>query len=100
MLRLHELDIDLTVLVSARRAGVDDQLNVDAFVVHVGDTSIDVPVVRIPARLLAPHEMAGHAGSGGPRLRLTQHARHVRAPPAGTAAESKDLRRGRSGLLA
>ena len=45
MLRPHELDVDGMVLVPARSAGVDEELDVDAFLVHVVYASVHVPVV-------------------------------------------------------
>ena len=49
MLRAHELDVDFMVLVPARSAGIDEELNVDAFLVHVADASVHVPVVAVRA---------------------------------------------------
>src|SRR4051812_13486919 len=90
MLRLHELDVDRTVLVPARSTGIHQQLDVDAFVVHVLNASVRVPVVALRVRKLAAHESAGDAALLACRLRLPQHARHIRAPAAdGTAAQAK-----------
>src|SRR4029079_8301248 len=80
MLRPHELDIDLAVLVPAWPAGIDEELHVDAFLVHVGNTRLYVQVIGMSPWMLAPHEVAGYTGRVRSRLRLTQHARHIRAP--------------------
>src|SRR5262245_23517191 len=101
MLRLHELDVDSRILVPARSARIDQQLNVDAFLVHVVYASLHVPVVAFRARKFASHESAGDAGLRGSRLRLAQHARHVRSPASdGTAAKAESAANPRVGLSA
>ena len=96
MLRPHELDVDGPVLVPTRSTRIDQELDVNALLVHVADASVGVPVVAIQVRILSSHEAAGGPASGGARLRLAQHARDVRSPAADRiAAEAEAPRVGR-----
>src|SRR5262245_34827486 len=93
MLRPQELDVDLAVLVAARPAIVDQELDVDPFLVHVTDASVGVPVVGVEVRGLAPHEPSGGPTRGGARLRLAERARDVCSPATDVAAaEAETLR--------
>ena len=94
MLRPHELDVDFWVLVPARPARIDQELDIDAFLVHVVDAAVDVPVVAVQVWRLTPHELAVGPARRGSWLRLAEHARHVRSPAADgtTAAEAEALR--------
>src|SRR5690349_11824290 len=90
MLRLHELDVDFHVLVPARAAGVHEELDVDAFLVHVLYACVHVPVVALGARKFGSHEAAGDTALLAGRLRFAEHARHIRTPAAdGTAAQAE-----------
>src|SRR5712691_3700552 len=82
MLRPHELDVDFMVLVPTRSARIDEQLDVNAFLVHVVDASVHVPVVAIQTRILTPHKSAIGPARCGARLRLAQRAWDVCAPAA------------------
>jgi len=94
VLGAHELDVDGRLLVPARSASIDQELDVDALRIHVADASIGIPVVALRMRILTPHELAGGHAGGGARLCLTEHARHVGAPAAdGTAAAEAEARR-------
>jgi hypothetical protein len=95
MLGPHELDVDFMILVAARPTGIDDELNVDTFLVHIRDASIDIPIVAVWMRILGPHEMpCGTVFRGRTRLRLAERARHVRTPAANvTIAQAKSFRR-------
>src|SRR5207245_10793468 len=75
MLRPHELDVDLTVLVPARPAIVDKELDVNSLLVHVTDASVDVPVIAEEVRSLASHEPSRGPTRRGARLRLAERAR-------------------------
>src|SRR6266853_349211 len=96
MLRPHELNVDFMVLVPTRSASIDEQLDVNAFLVHVMDASVHVPVVAVQARILTPHESAVGPARCGTRLCLTQRARDVCAPAADgvTAPEAEAPRVG------
>src|SRR5262245_58414759 len=96
MLCPHELDVDFMVLVPTRSARIDEQLHVNALLVHVVDASVHVPVVTVQAGILTPHESTGGPTRCGTRLRLAQHARNVRAPAADgvTAPEAEASRIG------
>src|SRR5262249_59950025 len=89
MLRPHELDVDLTVLVAARPAIVDQELDVDPLLVHVTDASVGVPVIAVEVRSLGPHEPTGGPAGRGARLRLAERARDVRSPPADGCAAAQ-----------
>src|SRR3989442_9120157 len=93
MLRPHELDVDLTVLVPARPAIVDQELDVNPLLVHVTDASVDVPVIAVQVRSLTPHEPSRGPASRGARLRLAEHAWDVCSPAANgsAAAEAETL---------
>src|SRR2546428_9272441 len=94
MLRPHELDVDLTVLVPARPAIVDQELDVNPLLVHVTDAPVDVPVIAVEIRSLAPHEPSRGPGRRGARLRLAERARDVRSPATdGSAAAEAETRR-------
>src|SRR5262245_33609945 len=93
MLRPHELDVDLTVLVPARPAIVDQELDVNPLLVHVTDASVDVPVIAEEVRSLAPHEPSRGPTRRGARLRLAERARDVSSPATdGSAAEAETRR--------
>jgi hypothetical protein len=47
MLRAHELDVDVRVLVPAWPASIDQELDVDALHVHIAEASVCVPVVAV-----------------------------------------------------
>jgi hypothetical protein len=49
MWRLHALNVDGRVFVPARPAWIDQELDVDALLIHVADASVDVSVLT-PAR--------------------------------------------------
>src|SRR5262245_63901979 len=70
MLRPHELDVDLTVRVAARSAIVDQELDVNALLVHVTDASVGVPVIAVQVGSLAPPEPSPPPPSRGPPLSL------------------------------
>src|SRR5215475_4160856 len=82
MLGTHELDVDLSALVPARSARIDEQLHVNALFVHVADASVHVPVVTVQARILTAHEFAIGPACGGAGLCLAQCAWDVSAPAA------------------
>ena len=94
MLRPHELDVDLTVLVAARPAIVDQELDVNPLLVRVTDASVGVPVIAEEVRSLAPHEPSGGPASCGARLRLAERARDVCSPTTNgfATAEAETLR--------
>src|SRR5439155_23976466 len=96
MLCPHELDVDFTVLVPTRSARIDEKLDVNAFLVHVADASVHVPVVAVQARRFTPHESAIGPARCGARLRLAQRARDIGAPAADgvTAPEAEAPRVG------
>src|SRR5712691_5651581 len=102
MLRPHEVNVDFPVLVPARSARIDQKLDVNALLVHVADTSVDIPVVAVQVRILTPHEAAGGPTCGGARLRLAKHARHICSPAADgiATAEAKASRVGQVVLKA
>src|SRR5262245_43949539 len=93
MLRSHELDVDLALLVPARAPVVDQELDVDPLLVHVTDASVGVPVVAEQVRSPRPHEPSrGRAGPGA-RFRLPEHARDVRSPATDGSAAEPETRR-------
>src|SRR5438552_3851750 len=76
MLRPHELDVDLTVLVAARPAIVDQELDVDPLLVHVTDASVGIPVMLYRFGALPPTNRPEAApvvarGSASPSVRGT-----------------------------
>src|SRR5262249_4215379 len=74
MLRPQELDVDLAVLVPARPAIVDQELDVDAFLVHVADASVCVPVSAVGMRRVAPDAPSGGPAGGGAGFRVAERA--------------------------
>ena len=94
MLRPHELDVDLTVLVPARPAIVDQELDVNPLLVHVTDASVGVPVIAEEVGGLAPHEPSRGPGRRGARLGLAESARDVCSPTTDgfAAAEAETFR--------
>src|SRR5262249_3740302 len=92
----HELDVDFTILVPARSTRIDEKLDVNALLVHVADTSVNVPVIAVQARKLTPHESGIGPARCSARLRLAQRARDVCTPAADgvTASEAKAPRVG------
>src|SRR5262249_58885737 len=97
MLRPHELEVALPVLVPARPAIVDQQLDVDSLLVHVTDTSVHVPVIAEEVRSLAPHEPSRGPTRRGARLRLAERARDVSSPaPAAPPPQAETRRRRRA----
>src|SRR5262245_12724968 len=93
MLRPHEFDVDLAVVVPARPTIVDQELDVDPLLVHVADAPIDVPVVAEEVRGLAPHEPSRGPGSRSARLCLAERAWDVSSPATdGSAAEAETRR--------
>ena len=47
MLRAHELDVDVGVLVPAWPASIDQELDVDALRIHIAEASVGIPVVAV-----------------------------------------------------
>ena len=47
MLRPHELDVDVGVLMAARPPGIDQELNIDALYVHIAEAPSGIPVVGV-----------------------------------------------------
>src|SRR5262245_11486537 len=94
MLRPHELDVDLTVLMATRPAIVDQELDVNPLLVHVTDASVGIPVIAVQVRSLTPHEPSRGPASCGARLSLTERARGVCSPTTNgfAAAEAKTCR--------
>src|SRR6266498_881534 len=89
MLRPHELDVDLTVLVPARPAIVDQELDVNPLLVYVTDASVDVPVIAEEVRSLAPYEPSRGPIRRGARLHLTEHTQNIYSPTTNDPTAAK-----------
>jgi hypothetical protein len=92
----HELDINFRILMPTGPTGIDQELDINTFLVHVMDASINVPVVTVQPWILTPHELAVGTACCGTRLRFAQRARDICAPAAdgATAPEVKAPRVG------